>query len=78
MEKISMVDLHGQYQRIKPEIDQAIQRVLDSAVFVKGSEVKEFENELAHYLGIKHVSCLRQWHRCPADRPYGAWFETRR
>jgi len=50
-----MVDLHGQYQRIKPEIDQAIQRVLDSAVFVKGSEVKEFENELAQYLGIKHV-----------------------
>lgn len=50
-----MVDLHGQYQRIKPEIDQAIQRVLDSAVFVKGTEVKDFENELARYLGINHV-----------------------
>ena len=50
-----MVDLHGQYQRIKPEIDQAIQRVLDSAVFVKGSDVKDFENELAPYLGVKHV-----------------------
>jgi UDP-2-acetamido-2-deoxy-ribo-hexuluronate aminotransferase len=55
MKKISMVDLHGQYQRIKPEIDQAIQRVIDSAVFVKGTEVKEFENELARYLGVKHV-----------------------
>lgn len=55
MKKISMVDLHGQYLRIKPEIDQAIQRVLDSAVFVKGSEVKAFESELAQYLGVNHV-----------------------
>ena len=50
-----MVDLHGQYLKIKTEIDQAIRRVLDSAVFVKGPEVKEFENELAQYLGVKHV-----------------------
>lgn len=50
-----MVDLHGQYLKIKPEIDGAIQRVLDSAVFVKGPEVKEFEKELAGYLGVKHV-----------------------
>jgi UDP-2-acetamido-2-deoxy-ribo-hexuluronate aminotransferase len=55
MGKISMVDLHGQYQSIKTEIDQAIHRVLDSAVFVKGAEVKEFERELAQYLGINHV-----------------------
>ncbi len=55
MGRIAMVDLHTQYQRIKPEIDQAIHRVLDSAVFVKGSEVKDFENELARYLGINHV-----------------------
>jgi len=55
MEKITMVDLHGQYLKIKPEIDAAIQRVLDSAVFVKGPEVKEFERELAEYLGVKHV-----------------------
>jgi len=50
-----MVDLHGQYLRIKTEIDQSIQRVLDSAVFVKGAEVKDFEGELAAYLGAKHV-----------------------
>lgn len=50
-----MVDLHGQYLKIKPEIDEAIQRVLDSAVFVKGQEVKAFEQELAAYLGVKYV-----------------------
>jgi dTDP-4-amino-4,6-dideoxygalactose transaminase len=55
VKKISMVDLHGQYLRIKPEIDQAIQRVINSAVFVKGAEVKDFEKELAQYLGVRHV-----------------------
>jgi UDP-2-acetamido-2-deoxy-ribo-hexuluronate aminotransferase len=55
MIKINMVDLHGQYLKIKTEIDKAIQGVLDSAVFVKGSEVKDFESELANYLGVKHV-----------------------
>jgi len=50
-----MVDLQGQYQKIKSEIDQAIQGVIDSTVFVKGAEVKEFENELAEYLGVSHV-----------------------
>jgi UDP-2-acetamido-2-deoxy-ribo-hexuluronate aminotransferase len=55
MKSISMVDLHTQYMNIKAEIDHSIQRVLDSAVFVKGSEVRDFEHELAQYLGIKHV-----------------------
>lgn len=50
-----MVDLHGQYQRIKPEIDEAIQRVINSSIFVKGDEVKAFESELAQYMGMKHV-----------------------
>jgi UDP-2-acetamido-2-deoxy-ribo-hexuluronate aminotransferase len=55
MKKIQMVDLQGQYQKIKPEIDSAIQRILDSASFVKGPEVKDFEKELAQYLGAGHV-----------------------
>ena len=50
-----MVDLKTQYQRIKPEIDAAIQGVIDSCQFVKGGEVKTFEAELAQYLGVKHV-----------------------
>jgi UDP-2-acetamido-2-deoxy-ribo-hexuluronate aminotransferase len=58
MKKISMVDLKGQYLRIKPEIDSAIDRVIESAVFVKGEEVKTFEKGLASYLGVKHaVAC---------------------
>ena len=50
-----MVDLQGQYQKIKPEIDNAIQRIIDATSFVKGPEVKDFEKELAGYLGVRHV-----------------------
>jgi dTDP-4-amino-4,6-dideoxygalactose transaminase len=50
-----MVDLVGQYARIKPEVDQAVIGVLNSGVFIKGPEVQHFEEELAAYLGVKHV-----------------------
>ncbi|MBL7938912.1 MAG: DegT/DnrJ/EryC1/StrS family aminotransferase [Flavobacteriales bacterium] len=55
MKPIQMVDLVGQYQKIKPEVDAALQRVLDSTAFINGPEVKEFEKELGAYLGVKHV-----------------------
>src|SRR4030042_5721573 len=55
MKKIQMVDLQGQYRKIKPEVDSTIQRILDSASFVKGPEVKDFERELAQFLGGGHV-----------------------
>ena len=48
--KIHMVDLHGQYQRIKNEVDAAIQQVIDSSVFIKGPAVSDFENALANHL----------------------------
>lgn len=53
-----MVDLVGQYQKIKEEIDQSIQSVIDSARFIKGPIVEKFEKNLAKYLDVKHViSC---------------------
>lgn len=55
MKAIQMVDLAGQYQRIKPEVDAALQRVIDSTAFINGPEVKELEKELAAYLGVKHA-----------------------
>ncbi len=55
MQQIKMVDLHGQYLRIKKDIDAAIQKVLDSTAFINGPAVKEFNTELAKYLNIKHV-----------------------
>ncbi|HHL53469.1 MAG TPA: DegT/DnrJ/EryC1/StrS family aminotransferase [Flammeovirgaceae bacterium] len=52
---LKMVDLHGQYLRIKDEIDAAIGRVLDSTAFINGPQVKEFARAFAHYNGIDHV-----------------------
>ena len=55
MEQIQMVDLRGQYARIKSEVDAGIREVIDSAAFVKGGKVAEFQHELEQYLGVKHV-----------------------
>lgn len=50
-----MVDLKRQYLKIKPQIDTAIQSVIDATQFIKGPKVKEFEDNLAKYLQVKHV-----------------------
>ncbi len=53
-----MVDLQGQYAKIKPEIDQKMDEIMASAAFIKGQDVALFETELAEYLKVKHViSC---------------------
>lgn len=52
---IQMCDLKGQYLKIKDEIDAAIHEVIDSTAFIKGKEVSLFQDELASYLGVKHV-----------------------
>ena len=52
---IKMVDLQGQYQKIKSEIDQAIQHVIDKANFINGEDVQLFAKNLAAYCGVKHV-----------------------
>jgi UDP-2-acetamido-2-deoxy-ribo-hexuluronate aminotransferase len=55
MNKIRMVDLHKQYLRIKPEIDQAIEDVLTSTAFIQGPQVWEFAQALANYVGAASV-----------------------
>ena len=52
---IPYVDLKAQYRAIKPEIDAAVLRVLESSEFVLGSEVAGFEEEFAAYCGAKHA-----------------------
>ncbi len=55
MKNLPMVDLNGQYTKIKEEIDNAMQEVVDSAYFVGGPAVGKFQNNLEKYLGVKHV-----------------------
>ncbi len=54
-ENIQMVDLQSQYKRLQSEIDAAMKKVIDSSIFIKGPFLKEFEENLAAYLNVKHV-----------------------
>ena len=50
-----MVDLGGQYQKIKSEIGSSINEILESSAFINGPIVKEFQLNLENYLGVNHV-----------------------
>ncbi|WP_064966091.1 DegT/DnrJ/EryC1/StrS family aminotransferase [Tenacibaculum ovolyticum] len=55
MKKIQMVDLQGQYAKIKPQVNKAFDNVLDTAYYIGGPEVKGFGSDLEKYLDVKHV-----------------------
>lgn len=51
-------DLQKQYEVLKPSIDSAITDVLTSAKYINGPQVKELEQKLAEYVGVKHcITC---------------------
>lgn len=52
MDTIKLVDLNGQHDRLRGELDTAIKSVMDSGAFINGPEVQAFEEELAAYLDI--------------------------
>ncbi|WP_390888087.1 DegT/DnrJ/EryC1/StrS family aminotransferase [Clostridium intestinale] len=56
--KVEFRDLKIQYERYKNEIDSAIQNVINNTNFIEGKEVKELEELLAEYVGVKHcITC---------------------
>jgi len=55
MKEIRMVDLKGQYEKIKHEIDESIREVIDTTSFINGPQVQKFQKDLEEYLGVKHV-----------------------
>ncbi len=75
---MNFIDLQAQRQRIAPEIDAAIARVLSTCGFIMGPEVTNFEKALAAFAGAKHaLGCangtdallipLRAWNIGPGD-----------
>ena len=51
-------DLPKQYEVLKPQINEAIMQVVESAKFISGPQVKELEKKLADYVGVKHcITC---------------------
>lgn len=78
MKRMEFRDLKTQYQKLKPEIDQKIQEVLNQANFISGAPVKELEEQLADYVGVKYCeTCgngtdalalvLKAWEIGPGD-----------
>lgn len=55
MRKLQMVDLKGQYAKIKEEVDNSIIDVVDSTAYINGPAVKQFQENLQEYLDVKHV-----------------------
>lgn len=52
---VPFIDLKKQYHTIKEEVDDAIQRIIDSQNFILGDEVENFEENFATYCGSKHA-----------------------
>ena len=55
MKKIQMVDLKGQYEQIKEQVNTSVLDVIESMAFINGPEVHAFQADLEAYLGVKHV-----------------------
>ena len=53
--KVPFLDLKAQYQSIKPEIQSALNQVLDNTAFAGGPFVAQFEKEYAAFCGAKHA-----------------------
>ncbi|HMS41434.1 MAG TPA: DegT/DnrJ/EryC1/StrS family aminotransferase [Pyrinomonadaceae bacterium] len=53
--KVPLLDLAEQNQNLRPEIEAALNRVLDTNGFILGAEVAALEKELAKYCGVKHA-----------------------
>jgi len=52
---IPLVDFKAEYKEIRKDVDIAISRVLGSGWYILGSEVANFEKEIAKYIGVKYA-----------------------
>ena len=55
MKKLNMVDLNGQYRKIRWQVNREIKKVINSSSFINGPIVKDFQNNLQEYLNVRHV-----------------------
>lgn len=51
---VPFIDLKMEYRKIKEEIDEAVERVIDGTQFIQGEDVQKFEREFADYLGAQY------------------------
>src|SRR6266446_4604028 len=55
---VPMLDLRAQLQRIRPEVDEAVERVIASTQFVHGEDCRQLEEEFAAYCGASHACAV--------------------
>ncbi len=56
--KMQFRDLKSQYKHIKGTVDTNIQEVINDGNFIQGNQIKELEERLADYVGVKHcITC---------------------
>jgi len=54
---MQFIDLHKQYEQIETGVKAGLERILEHKAFIGGPEVKKLEDQLAEYVGVKHVIC---------------------
>jgi len=52
---VPLLDLHRQYEKLRPEMDRAVLKVLEHGQFILGPEVKRLEQKIAELCGVKHA-----------------------
>jgi dTDP-4-amino-4,6-dideoxygalactose transaminase len=52
---VPLLDLKPQFASIREDVDAVVRRVVDAQTFILGSEVADFEKEIAAYVGAKHA-----------------------
>ena len=68
---VPLCDLQAQYRELRPQIEEAVARVLASGLVILGPEVAALEEEVAHYCGAAHaVGCAREG-QCFLDELHG-------
>lgn len=53
---MKFIDLDKQYQLVKTDINERIQKVLEHGQYIMGPELSELETNLAQYVGVKHCA----------------------
>ena len=53
--KVPLLDLAQQHQKLRPELEAAVSRVLDTNGFILGDEVAKLEHEIAEYCSVHHA-----------------------
>ena len=56
MKEVPFLDVGAAWRELKPAIDSAIARVMDSGWYIGGPEVAAFEQEFANYCEVGHCT----------------------